>query len=79
MSMWTRRRTASSTGGRRAGNKVAPDNYGLVAARASTLLYGVDVDNAEIRRSGVLRARTMAHRDAHGLAVTEVNWAEMAG
>jgi hypothetical protein len=59
--------------------KVAPDDYGPVAARVSTLLYGVDVDNAKIRRSGVLRARAMAYRDAHGVAMTEVDWAEIAG
>lgn len=57
--------------------KVGPDDYGLIVARVSTLLYGVD--NAEIRRSGVLRGRAMAYRDGHGSAMTEADWTEIAG
>jgi hypothetical protein len=55
---------------------VGPDDYGLTVARVSTLIYGVD--NAEIRRSGVLRARAMAYRDAHGATMTEADWSEIA-
>jgi hypothetical protein len=56
---------------------VEPDDYGLIVARVSTLLYGID--NAEICRSGVLRARAMAYRDGHGSAMTEADWSEIAG
>lgn len=52
---------------------VPPDQYGAIIARVSTLLYGVD--NADIRRSGLVRAQAMDYRDAHNIAMTEVDWA----
>ena len=55
---------------------VGPDDYGLTIARVSSLLYGID--NAEIRRSAVLRARAMAYRDAHAASMTEADWSEIA-
>ena len=56
---------------------VAPEQYGAIIARVTTLLYGVD--NADIRRAGVVRAQAMEYRDAHGSAVTEADWLEVAG
>jgi hypothetical protein len=52
---------------------VPPDQYGAIIARVSTLLYGVD--NADIRRSGLVRAQAMDYRDAHHTGMTEVDWA----
>jgi hypothetical protein len=39
----------------------------------STLIYGVD--NADIRRSGIIRAQAMDYRDAHGTDMTAADWA----
>jgi hypothetical protein len=38
----------------------------------SVLLYGID--NADIRRAGVLRAQAMDYRDAHAGNMTEADW-----
>lgn len=54
---------------------VGPAEYGLTVARVSTLLYGVD--NAEIRRSGLVRADAMAYRDARGVLIADSDWAEI--
>ena len=51
---------------------VAPEQYGAMIARVSTLLYGVD--NADIRQAGVLRARAMDYRDARSAGLTEADW-----
>jgi hypothetical protein len=51
---------------------VAPEQYGAIIARVSTLLYGVDT--ADVRRAGILRAQAMAYRDAHGDTMTEADW-----
>jgi len=55
---------------------VSPDLYGLTVAQVAAALYGVD--NADLRRSGVLRARAMAYRDAHSRVMTETDWDEIA-
>jgi hypothetical protein len=52
---------------------VAPEQYGAIIARVSTLIYGVD--NADIRRSGIIRAQAMDYRDAHGTDMTAADWA----
>jgi hypothetical protein len=54
---------------------VPPEQYGAVIARVSTLLYGVD--NADIRRAGIIRARAMEYRDAHAAGMTEADWSEI--
>ena len=51
---------------------VRPDQYGAIIARVSALLYGID--NADIRRAGVLRAQAMDYRDAHAGNMTEADW-----
>jgi hypothetical protein len=51
---------------------VAPEQYGAIIARVSTLLYGVDT--ADVRRAGILRAQAMAYRDAQGDTMTEADW-----
>jgi hypothetical protein len=51
---------------------VPPEQYGAIIARVSALLHGVD--NADIRRSGILRARAMDYRDAHVADMTEADW-----
>jgi hypothetical protein len=51
---------------------VPAEQYGAIIARVSTLLYGVD--NADIRRSGVVRAKAMDYRDAHENDMTEQDW-----
>ena len=51
---------------------VSPEQYGAIIARVSTLIYGVD--NADIRRSGIVRAQAMDYRDAHGANMTEADW-----
>jgi hypothetical protein len=51
---------------------VAPEEYGLMIARVSTLIYGVD--NVDIRHAGVIRAIAMAYRDRHGDSMTEEDW-----
>lgn len=55
---------------------VGPDAYGRTVAQVATALYGVD--NADLRRSGVLRAQAMAYRDAHSRDMTEADWDEIA-
>jgi hypothetical protein len=52
---------------------VSPEQYGAIIARVSTLLYGVD--NADIRRSGIIRAQAMDYRDVHSADMTEADWA----
>jgi hypothetical protein len=54
---------------------VPAEQYGAIIARVSTLLYGVD--NADIRRAGVIRARAMDYRDAHAADMTEADWSEI--
>jgi ABC-type amino acid transport substrate-binding protein len=56
---------------------VPAEQYGAIIARVSTLLYGVD--NADIRRSGLLRAQAMDYRDAHSADMTEADWAAIEG
>jgi hypothetical protein len=56
---------------------VSPEQYGAIIARVSTLIYGVD--NADIRRSGIIRAQAMDYRDAHGADMTEADWAAIEG
>lgn len=60
LAWWQARREAAS-----------PEQYGAIIARASTLLYGVD--NADIRRSGLVRAQAMDYRDARGADLTEAD------
>ena len=54
---------------------VPVEQYSAIIARVSTLLYGVD--NADIRRSGAIRARAMDYRDAHAADMTEADWLEI--
>ena len=51
---------------------VKPEQYGLLIARVSTLLYGID--NEDLRKSGVLRAQAMDYRDARSTTMTEADW-----
>src|SRR5262245_3340615 len=51
---------------------VPAEQYGAIIARVSILLYGID--NADIRRSGVVRAKAMDYRDAHADDMTEQDW-----
>jgi hypothetical protein len=52
---------------------VPPEQYGPIIARVTTLLYGVD--NADVRRAGLIRAQAMDYRDAHAAGITEADWA----
>ena len=52
LSWWQARRDA-----------VPAEEYGLIIARVSTLLYGVE--GPDVQRAGVLRAQAMAYHDAH--------------
>jgi hypothetical protein len=54
---------------------VPPEQYGAIIARVSTLLYGID--NADIRRAGLIRARAMDYRDAHAADMTEADWSKI--
>jgi hypothetical protein len=54
---------------------VRPEQYGAIIARVSTLLYGID--NADVRRAGLLRAQAMDYRDVHGGNMTEADWSEI--
>ena len=54
---------------------VRADQYGPIIARVSTLLYGID--NADVRRAGVLRAQAMDYRDAHSGRMTEADWSQI--
>jgi CBS domain len=51
---------------------VLPEQYGAIIARVSTLLYRVD--NADIRRAGLIRAQAMEYRDARSANMTEADW-----
>jgi hypothetical protein len=51
---------------------VKADDYGAIVARVGTLVYGIDSD--EMRRAGVVRARAMYYRDAHGTNMMEADW-----
>ena len=51
---------------------VKPEDYGLIIAHVSSLLYGVD--NDQLRLSGVQRALAMAFRDARNDNMTEADW-----
>jgi hypothetical protein len=51
---------------------VPPEQYGAIIARVSTLLFGVD--DADIRRAGLIRAQAMAYRDARDATMTETDW-----
>jgi hypothetical protein len=61
----------NSTGGRLA-EDFAPKTYGAMIARISTLLYGRDSE--DLREAGILRAETMAFRDARDGAITDADW-----
>jgi hypothetical protein len=54
---------------------VPPGQYGAIIARVTTLLYGVD--NADIRRAGVIRAQAMEYRDARSDNMTAADWSEI--
>ena len=54
---------------------VPPEQYGAVVARVTTLLYGVD--NADIRRAGVIRAQAMEYRDARHSVMTVADWSRI--
>jgi hypothetical protein len=56
---------------------VPADQYGAIIARVWTLLYGID--DADVRRAGIIRARAMDYRDAHAAAMTDADWASIAG
>jgi hypothetical protein len=51
---------------------VAPKTYGAMIARVSTVLYGRDSE--DLREAGILRAETMAFRDARDGAITDADW-----
>jgi hypothetical protein len=51
---------------------VAPEQYGAIIARVTTLLYGVNGDT--VRRAGLMRARAMEYRDARNAVVTAADW-----
>jgi hypothetical protein len=51
---------------------VAPQNYGAMIARVSSLLYGLDSE--ELREAGVLKAEAMAFRDARNGAIVDADW-----
>lgn len=55
---------------------VTPEQYGLIVARVSTLIYGIDGD--DVRQAGILRAQAMAYRDAHEATMTEADWAAIS-
>lgn len=52
---------------------VAPELYGAIIARVTTLLYGADGE--DVRRSAVIRAKAMDYRDAHAANTTDADWA----
>jgi hypothetical protein len=54
---------------------VQAEQYGAIIARVSTLLYGID--NADIRRAGLIRAQAMDYRDAHAADITEADWTKI--
>jgi hypothetical protein len=54
---------------------VAPEDYGLTIAQVASLLYGVDVDDDDVRAFGVMRAQAMDFRDARGKDISEADWA----
>ena len=51
---------------------VAPEQYGAIIARVTTLLYGLDGE--AIRRAGIVRAQAMDYRDARNDRMTEADW-----
>ena len=51
---------------------IAPQTYGAMIARVSTLLYGRASE--KLREAGVLRAEAMAYRDARGGAIVDADW-----
>ena len=51
---------------------IAPQTYGAMIARISTLLYGRDSE--KLREAGVLRAEAMAYRDARDGAIVDADW-----
>jgi hypothetical protein len=55
---------------------VTPEQYGPIIARVATLVYGVDGE--DLRRSGLVRARAMAYRDAHAATMSEADWSAIA-
>ena len=55
---------------------VPPEEYGLMIARVTSLLYGVSGE--DVQRAGILRAQAMDYRDAHGTNMTEGDWATIA-
>ena len=57
--------------------QVGPDTYGLTIARVAALLYGVVVDDDDVRAFGLLRAQAMEFRDARGSDITQADWAEI--
>jgi hypothetical protein len=53
--------------------EIAPETYGAMIARVSSLLYGRNSE--KFREAGILRAEAMAFRDASGEAITGAGWA----
>jgi hypothetical protein len=56
---------------------VPAEQYGAIIARVSTLLYGID--NADIRRAGLIRAQAMDYRDAHSADIGAADWSKIEG
>jgi hypothetical protein len=52
--------------------EIAPETYGAMIARVSSLLYGRNSE--KFREAGILRAEAMAFRDASGEAITGAGW-----
>ena len=55
---------------------VPAEEYGLMIARVSTMLYGAASE--DVQRAGVLRAQAMAYRDAHDANMTPADWTLIA-
>ena len=54
--------------------QVRPDAYGLTIAQVTSLVYGVDDVDVDVRAFGILRAQAMDFRDARGAGITEADW-----
>ena len=55
---------------------VGPRAYGLTVAEVAALTYGRSAHDPAITAFGIERAEAMAYRDAHGLAMSEDDWAK---
>lgn len=55
---------------------VGPKDYGLIIAKVTTLLYGIDGEM--MRRAGVIRAEAMDFRDSRNTAIAEADWLKIA-